>query len=55
MTYAGDIGGLLDLVSLAGAMLTAFFAGSLMQIALVSSVYKLRDLMSRDDSKLVSE
>ena len=41
LTFLGDLGGLFDIVFLAGASLTSFFAGKIMKITLIHSIYKI--------------
>ena len=50
LTYLGDLGGLLDIVMIVGGAFTAIFSASMIKMALISSVYKLRNQTGQADN-----
>ena len=42
LTYLGDLGGLADVLLIAGSSLTGLFSAKLFQAALISSAYKIQ-------------
>ena len=50
LTFLGDLGGLADIIMLIGSSLTTVFSATMMKIALVSAIYKLRPKDKEDDS-----
>ena len=47
LTYLGDLGGLADVLLIAGSILTGLFSAKMFQVALINSSYRIQSSIKK--------